>query len=245
MSLQFSDTSTLKGIVQGFELEIGAQIGDVSGNTSRLKQFTAQANVALDDYLTIALQSSGKWKFDDSNHTDYPEMTTNLVSGQREYTFTTDENGNLVLDIYRVYANTGNGYYLLDPVDPDSEDTAASFYNGVTTSGNPAQYDKKGNAIILDVSPSANVTNGLKVSINREALYFTYTDTTRKPGVPGNHHKWFYLRPALDYARRNSLASYPRIEAEVMKLEEIIKHDFAHRAKDQRPTLNINLENNK
>lgn len=245
MSLAFNDTSTYKGIVQGFELEIGANLGDISGNTTRLKQFTAQANSAFDDYFSIALPASGTWKLDDSNHTDFPEMTTDLVAGQREYLFTTDEQGNLILDIYRVYANTGSGFYLLNPVDKDSEDVDSSFYNGLSSNGNPTSYDKTGNAIILNLDPLANVTDGLKVSINREASYFTHSDTTKKAGVPSLHHKWFYLRPALDYARRNSLASYPRIEAEVMKMEQDIKSYFSKRTRDEKPRLKVNVENNR
>lgn len=247
MSLAFNDTSTLKGLVQMYEREIGANLGDVSGSTSRLKTFTADANLTMDDYLAIAIQASGTWKIDDSNHTDYPEIYTNIVANQREYVFLTDENGNAILDIYRVYAkdSASGAYRLLESTDIDTEHEASSFTNGLNATGFPQSYDKLANAIRFDVLPSANVTDGLKVSINREGSYFTYTDTTKKPGYPGLHHKYFYLKPALDYARRNTLTSYPRIEGEVMKIEREIKEYFDRRAKDEPQRLTIYKQSNR
>ena len=247
MSLQFNDTTTLKGLVQMYEREIGASRGTVSGNTNLLKEFTADANIALDDYLTLVIQSSGTWKGDDTNHTDYPEIYTNIVSGQREYTFLTDENGNAILDIYKVYAKDSlNGAYrLLEPIDVDNESQAGTITDGLNTTGLPNSYDKTANAIRLDLVPTANITNGLKVSINREGSYFTSADTTKKPGFPGVHHKYFYLKPALDYARRNTLTSYPRIEGEVMKLEREIKGYFSERTKDEPRRLTVRQESNK
>ncbi len=232
MSIPFNVAFT--GLVQQYELEIGANRGDVASNTNLLKEFTAKANSALDDYITLAIQSSGTWKFDDSNHSDFPEIVTNIVATQRNYPFTTDENGNLVLDIFKVYAKeTGKAYVELLPVDPDVIGNAPGIIDGLNTTGVPYQYDKTANVIRLDPVPSTSVTSGLKVSINREASYFTYTDTTRKAGVPGTHHKYFYLRPALDYARRNTLTSYIRIDGEILKLEAEIKEYFSKRNKDE------------
>lgn len=245
MSLAFNDTTTYRGLVQMYEREIGANRGTVSGDTNLLKEFTADANLAMDDYLSMMIQVSGLWKGDDTNHTDYPEIYTNIVAGQRDYTFLTDENGNMILDIYKVYILDGGYYKLLDPYDPDTESEASTFTNGAGATGVATKYDKTANAIRLDLIPTANVTNGLKVSINREGSYFTTSDTTKKPGFPGVHHKYFYLKPALDYARRNTLTSYPRIEGEVLKLEREIQEYFDRRAKDENPTLHINRESTK
>jgi len=242
MSTPFNDTTTLRGLVQLYEREIGATRGTVSNNPNLLKEFTADANMTIDDYIALIIQVSGLWKGDDTNHTDYPEIYTDIVAGQRDYTFITDENGNIILDIYKVYYKNGTAYSLLSPYDPDTEKEASSFTNGENQTGVPTKYDKTANAIRLDLTPVANITDGLKVSINREGSYFTTSDTTKKAGFPGVHHKYFYLKPALDYARRNTLTSYPRIEAEVMKTEREIKEYFNRRGKDENPTLHINRE---
>lgn len=247
MSLAFNDTTSYRGLVQMYEREIGANIGDVSSSTALLKKFAADSSVALDDYLALAIQASGTWKVDDTNHTDYPEILTNIVSGQREYLFITDENGNVILDIYKVYVRNSSSaaYRLLDTIDTDTEIEAGSITNGLSATGFASTYDKTANSIRLDVVPTANVTNGLKVSINREGSYFTYTDTTKKPGFPGIHHKYFYLKPALDYARRNTLTSYPRMEGELFKLENDIKEYFNSRTKDESQKLATFKQNNR
>lgn len=242
MSISFNDTSTLKGLVQLYEREIGASRGTVSDNASLLKEFTADVNMSIDDYVAMMIQVSGLWKGDDSNHTDFPEIYTDIIANQRDYTFLTDENGNIILDIYKVYYLSGTTYKLLAPYDTDTEREVSTFTDGLNATGVPSKYDKTANVIRLDVLPTANITDGLKVSINREGSYFTSTDTTKKAGFPGVHHKYFYLKPALDYARRNTLTAYPRIEGEVYRLEQEIKEYFDRRAKDENPRLHINRE---
>jgi len=251
MSTQFNDSTTLKGLVQIYEREIGADIGFVSGNTNRLKEFCAAVNLAWDDYVYLALNSSGRWQWDDSNHTDYPIIKTNLISGQRDYTFTTDEGGNLVLDILKVMvlpSATSTEYDEIYPVDQqqiEAEEIDDDIAQEVGTQGTPDRYDKTANGIFLDPTPNYNATNGLKVFINREPSYFVYTDTTKKPGCPGIHHRYFALKPALDYARRNNLSKYSLIREEVVGFEGdeergvlgSIERYFSRREKDVRPLL--------
>lgn len=247
MSVQFNDVSTLKGLVQIYEREMGYDDGFVSGNTTRLKKFAADVNMAWDDYVSIALRSSGTWQYDDSNHTDYPIIKTNIVQGQRDYTFTTDKGGNLILDIYRVSilpSATDTKYTDITPIDEQSgAETALNTED--TTQGVPRFYDKTGNAIRFDVFPSYSATNGLKVYINREASYFTSSDTTKKPGCPGIHHRYFALKPALDGARHGDLARYNRIREEVVSFEGdeekgvmgSIERYFSRRSRDERPQI--------
>lgn len=254
MSTQFSDTTNFKGLVQIYEKEIGAERGFISDNSNRLKEFTADVNLAWDDYLAIAFKSSGKWQFDDSNHTDYPIITTNLVDGQRDYHFTTDESNNLILDIYKVAvltSATATLYQEISPIDAQSESAGLEIVAGSTAEGVPYQYDKTANGLFLDPIPSYNATNGLKVYINREASYFTSSDTTKKPGCPGIHHRYFALKPALDYARRNSLANYARIREEVVSFEGdeekrvqgSIERYFSRRSRDERNIIKPKITN--
>lgn len=246
MSAQFNDTTNYKGLVQIYEKECGMERGYISGNTDRLKEFTADVNLAMDDYLSIALPASGTWQFDDSNHTDYPIITTNITANQRDYAFTADENGNLILDIYQVLilpSATETIYEEISPIDELQDNS--DILNANTTVGSPRQYGKLANGIFLDPKPDYNATNGLKVVINREASYFTSSDTTKKPGVPGLHHRYFAIKPALDFARRNNHSSYNRLREEVIGFEGdpengvvgSIEKYFAKRARDERDVL--------
>lgn len=270
MSLVFSDTSTKQGLVQEYEREIGLDYGDVSGNATLLAEFVSLLNQSLDDAAAIAVKSEGRWQWDDSNQTDYPIITTNLVLGQRDYTFTTDQDGNAILDVYKVFVASPAGIFReMQPVDVQTgdatprngaasgqlytADSLMSFTNGQNASGSPSRYDKLGNSLFLDPIPNYNYPGGLKCYVNREASHFTSADTTKKPGFPGQFHKYFYLKPALAYARRNTLESYPRILGEVQKLEGdpigetpgTIAIHFSRRSRDERPRLSTSRDSNR
>lgn len=246
ISLQFNNTTTENGIIQRIEDELSFPRGHISGNTAMLKRFLGLINSTLDDYIELAIKSSGTWQFDDSNHTDFPIITTNIVASQRDYTFTTDEAGNLILDVERVFVrnSTTDPYQEIYPVDVNSDDESviSTFADGLNTEGKPYKYDKLGNGILLDPIPNASVTNGLKVYINREGYYFTTSDTTRKPGVPGIHHEYFVLKPAFKFAKQKMLANAVNLEKDVLDFEGSerlgvtgkIPFYFAKREKDVR-----------
>ncbi len=238
MSIVFSDTSTYKGLIQLIEKEIGANLADISGSTTKLKETTADINLAMDDYLDLALKSSGTWQFDDSNQTDHPIITTALVDGQRDYAFTLDGSNNLILEVMRVFvkpSSTATTYIEIFPKDQQSETGTEGFTDGASTEGTPWCYDKTGNGIFLDPIPSYNVSAGLKVYISREPSYFAYTDTTKKAGVPGLHHRYFVLRAAEDYCRRNlKLSNYSTLRAERLEMEKEIEAYYGRRERDVR-----------
>ncbi len=208
---------------------------------------TADENLAFDSFIAIAIPASGKWQLDDSNHTDYPIITTNLVSGQRDYSFTTDEGGSLILDVYKVMvANSSGVYYEIPCVDQQSDADTSSFYDGQNTTGTPTRYDKTANGIFLDVIPSYNYTNGLKVFINREASYFTTSDTTKKPGVDGRFHEYFALEPSVRYCKRNEMFNLAdRFERDLMVMQQKIKDTYSARDRDTKKRMLPKVENNR
>lgn len=247
--MPFNDTTTYNGLVQAFEREIGATRGDVSGSTDRLKEFASDVNRSLDDFTRIAIESSGTWQWDDSNQTDYPIITSNIVSGQRDYAFTTDGSGNFVLDIYKVAilaSATTSVYQELQAADISSEEFSTFVANDITATGVPWRYDKLANAIFFDPIPNYSATNGLKVYINRTASYFASTDLTKKPGIPAIFHSYLYLAAAHRYAARNSMpiaggrlrnGAFTGLLMEVNDLETQIKKYFALREQDVRHVI--------
>lgn len=241
MSIQFNDTATRKGLVQLYEKECGLNFGDVSGNTGKLKDFAADANIAFDDFLWRAIKASGKWQVDDTNHTKDPVIYLDLVSGQRNYSLLLDEQSNMILDVYKVAvlsSSTATLYEEIEPIDEQSDVRAIDMIAENTAQGVPCLYDKTGNGINLDPPSSYNATRGLKIYINREPSYFTYTDTTKKPGVPGILHEYFVINPAVKYARRFlSNDSYTKLNNRLKELEVMIDDYFSKRAKDEHTAL--------
>jgi hypothetical protein len=233
MSLVFSSTTTKNGIIQVCERNCGFNDGDISGNNTRLAQFTGMVNMAYDDALAIIFKVGGLWQFDDSNHTGYPFITTNMVSGQRDYTFTNEEDGNLILDLYKVMVKDQNGvYFELQPVDQQNDADMESFYSGQNVTGTPYRYDKTGNGIFLDVIPSYNATAGVKLFINREASYFLTSDAAKKPGIDGLCHEYLPLKASYMYARDKGLPQVVRLEKDVLLAEQKIKERYGRRERD-------------
>ena len=247
MSLQFNDTTNKKGIIQAIERRIfPGSPGYISSDTDRLKHFTAEINIAFDNLLALIFKADGTWQFDDSNHTNYPIITTNLVDGQRDYTFTTDSGGNLILDVYRVAilaSATATLYEEIYPVDQQSESAGLDMVAGSTVEGVPYRYDKTANGIFLDPIPSYNATNGLKMYINREASYFAYNDTTKKPGVAGIFHEYFALRPAYQYAYANNIQTAAVLRSEMLEMESAVQEYYSRRSKDERKIIRPKITN--
>lgn len=187
MSLQFSNTTTKGGIIQICERRTGLGDTVISGDATLLKQFASEANIALDEITPLVLASDSKWQWDDTNHTDLPIATTDVVAGQRSYSFTADENGNSILEIERVYLydTVAGEYKPLDAIDTQSGSGEALA--GIST-GTPVAYDKLATAVFFNVIPSTSITNGLRVVFKRAPSYFASTDTTKTPGIPTLFH---------------------------------------------------------
>jgi hypothetical protein len=194
-------------------------------------------NVALDDAIDIAIKNCGTGQFDDTNHTNYPIITTDLVSGQRDVTYTQDQTANLVLDIYKVMIAGEDGVLFEIPqVDMQSE-KLPTFYNGQNLTGTPSCYDRTGNGIIFDVIPNYDIEDGVKLFINREGSYFTVSDTTKKSGLDGRLHEYLVISPAYKYASRNSLDNKTDLEKRKLILEDKIKQVYSRKDRDVRKIL--------
>ena len=199
-------------------------------------------NIALQEVFALALKTAG-WNVDDFNHEKYNIITTNLVSGQRDYSFTYDEQGNLILGIYAVFAkNAASGVFKkLEAVDQQRQDediTGKSmeyFWDGNDTQGVPTRYDKTADGIFLDPIPSYSSSNGLKVMIDREPSYFTAYDfdgTTKIAGIDGLCHDYLYLKPAYEWARDKGLSSAERLYRDLLDARQKVYDRYGMRERD-------------
>lgn len=199
---------------------------------------TADENLAIDFALALIFEVGGRWQYDDSNHIDYPIITTDLVAGQRDYSFTVDGSGNLILDIYKVMVMNEDGVYEeIYPVDMQSEGGTENLWDGRNVQGTIYRYDKTANGIFLDQVPSANRTDGLKIFINREGSHFTVSDTTKKPGFAGSYHEYIGLRPCYRWATDNLMKNSEVLKRDMVEMEEMIKKHYRDRSKDENLVL--------
>lgn len=254
MSLKFYDSTNKSGIVDLIYSLTGADTSSYP-----LTEVVRDVNLALDRAWSLILPASGTWTLDDSNQSDYPIITTNIVSGQRDYSFVTDESGNLILDVYKVQVKTPNGNYKeIWPVSQHKQSDyptgdlniragvpPSTFTDGLNTQGIPSCYDKTANGIFLDLIPNYNSTDGLRVYINREPSYFLTSDTTKKPGFAGIFHEYLALRPAFQYSVRKNLQQAVGIQSQMLLMERELVAYYGKRQKDVRPRMAAKIENDR
>lgn len=226
-----SKVSDRTGIIQFLERETGTQ--SVSAYTTAIK--LVDINQAFDDYQNLVKRVAGSWQADDSNHTKYPNMTFNLVSGQKDYNFTEDEQGNQVQDIYRVEVMCSNGKWkVLKMVNEMNYEDAIS--NIDTETGEPTEYYITANGIFLVVASNYSQTNGIRMFFTRSPNYFTTADVTaetKEPGIPNGHHKYLFWKPAYWYWMPIDTAKANVYKVLVDDLEKNITHEYANRMKDE------------
>lgn len=237
-----NDTTNRTGIVQVLEDLTSTQSASTSSYPLATK--IRDINMAFDDYQTIVTEASGTWQLDDSNHTKYPNMKFNVVSGQQDYNFTEDEQGNQVQDIYRVECKDANGVWqLLTPYDEQSETSSLSARELLT--GTPTRYYKTANGIFLDLTPNYNSTLGIRMFFTRSPNYFLTSDTTKEPGIPNAHHRYLAVKPAYWYWLPKDSQRASLYFAELEKIEKSIRESVSQRTRDEKPRLKANVENNK
>lgn len=248
MSLQFSDTSSSKaGLIQECESQVFGDnsYGRISGDASLLATFTRYINEALNRVVNLILTADGRWQFDDTNNTDFPIATTNLIttvgSEQQDYTFDVS-----MLRILRmeVLDNTGAWRKLTSIDETDVYDTSLSDL--LKTPGLPIYYDKQGSSIFLYPKPlgtSVTSTGGLKVWFQRPPSYFTIMDTTKVPGFNSMYHRLAALIASRDYAMFKSLSVAKALADKVAQDEDSLVENYALRNKDEHVKLSVKRHN--
>lgn len=227
----FSDTTLEQGIVEQIRFGANASSQDFSTN-----DITRVVNMALDRYFTIATNANNSWEIDDTTYSTHSIGTTNLVSGQTDYSMPAG-----LIDIMTVELKNQSGdWRTLKPI--DILEVNAPLEELYETSGDPIYYDKKGNSIFIFPAPNYNSTLGLKIKYTRRANYFIPTDTTKKPGIPEIHHPYIVNFGITEY----KMAKYPQdariYENARIQWEDSIKKYWSKRGKDKQIGIRINYE---
>lgn len=209
---------------------------------------TRDLNLGLDAYQALSQPVSGTWQADDINHTRYPSFTFDLISGQFEYNFDEDEQGNKILDIYRIERKTEgtNGVWeVLKPYDEMASDW--SIAQQETQTGTPTKYYKMANGIFLDVAPNYNQREveegegGLRMWYARSPKYFTVTsgtsDDTTEFGIPPRHQMYPILWATVQYWLPIDTAKANLYEGKLKQLEKEITAYYSNRSRDEKQIL--------
>tara|TARA_R110000868_G_scaffold271022_2_gene530474 strand:+ start:1623 stop:2411 length:789 start_codon:yes stop_codon:yes gene_type:complete len=254
--MDFSDTTTKQGLVQDALWWVNADLVSYP-----YTDMIRSANMGLNEVVGLILGADGRWQFDDTNYTDLPIGTTNMVASQQDYGIDTS-----MVDITRVECKDPNGNWLfLTPMDQKDLNPTAysplpvggigttavgnnySLTDFMSVAGTPIYYDKIGNSIFLYPKPSYNSTAGLKVYFQRKASYFTtagYSSTTSwtnttKPGFANHLHRYISYYMAKDYAVAKMLTGnkITSLLNELATMKEKIVSFYAMRKKDEKVAM--------
>ena len=244
--MDFNDTTLKQGLVQDCDWWVNSDI-----TSYPLADKVRSANMGINEVVGLILGADGRWQFDDTNYTDLPIGTTNLVLNQQDYGIDVS-----MVDITRVECKDVNGnWQYLVPFDqkdltpplgtptPIGTLTANATLGGnnysltefMNTAGTPIYYDKIANSIFLYPKPSYNSTGGLKVYFQRKASYFVVADTTKRPGFANHLHRYISFYMAKDYAVAKMLTGnkIQSLMNEMATMKQAIVDFYSARKKDE------------
>lgn len=204
-----------------------------------------RVNAAYEDVVGELINADGTWEFDDTNYTNTPLGTINLVSGQSSYSFL-----DTFLDIDNVKIQDLNGlWHILQPISQSQTDTPLEMY--LITPAFPIWYAKDGNTIRLYPSPASSViqmTSGLKVQFKRTANLFQESDVntgTLAPGFASPWHMILSYKAALPYAMSYKPARVGPITNEITRLNAGLIAHYGQREKDARKVISPKFEDHR
>jgi len=184
-----------QGLIQRAEFYTNLGTAGISGNADRLAIFTSSMNSRLGLILTMILRSQDSWDYDDINHTDFPILTTSLVSGQQDYSLPASEN---ILKLKRVEVLLDGVWKRAEKMDVNQDLESVNTTTNYLTSS--PKYDIQYNSVFLYPTPTSAVTGGLKLWITREPDYFTITDITQEAGIDEMFQEMIAVGASLDWA---------------------------------------------
>lgn len=224
----FSDTTNYAGMIQECErMVFSSDYGRISNNTNLLKEFTTYLNHGLDEVTIKILQADGRWEFDDSEHTDQPIGTTDLVADQTDYAISITH---LVIKRVEAKDSAGNWVRLRQK---DNRDIWQAVDEFKETSGEPFWYDLQGDRIKLYPASSYNSTAGLKVYYQRPMDYFATSDTTKAPGFASIFHRMVPMWASYFYASYNQMDVAGAFRSEIALKEKDLQQFFRSRNEER------------
>jgi len=241
--MTYNDTTNGLGIIQDVEYRTGLGEAGISGDTYLMKMFTTWANNAYSRAFHIIMTANKKWTLDDANHTDRPVATTPLVSGQHQYTILSATPGTAKnwLQVKRVEIITDDDIQVLLPA-TSLDQIKKSVGETYKTDGSPSLYYFDGASIFLQTAPNYNKDAGLKIWFARSPLFFSTSDTTKRPGFATIFHDYIPTFMAYMWEKYKNVGNSEQTMRDMQIMESAIAKHYSEIDRTLRPTLNRNYK---
>lgn len=190
---------------------------------------TRNANQALSKIVEMIMRAAGRWQYDDTNYDTLPIATTDLIANQTNFSLAISH---LKIDRVRIKDKQGK-WKILRPVDRRDLDE-----HELNATGVPDKYDKLGVSLMFYPLQDYSYEGGIEVQFERDADYFTTTDTTKEPGFASTFHRLISLYTALDYTEPNELEARSRkIQKRIDRMEAELVEFYSDRDRDEQPFM--------
>lgn len=224
-------------------------IGDIAtkarnlANTDSSAYTDANLLIDLNQWYSIVnfeiLRSQDEWDFDDSNNTDFPILTTNIVANQQDYSLPTN-----ALEIKRVEVTyDGVNWKKVEPLDISERQISTATNAIADFSASSPYYDPQYGSIFLYPIPTANVTGGLKVWVSRRVTAITSSDVSTGTLVIGFEplfHDILAYGTAHEYCKSKDLfEKADRLKIDVSEKLANLRSFYSRREKDR--VLSVNF----
>lgn len=213
-------------------------ICDTDTSSYPLADKVRRINAAYEELIGDIINADGTYEYDDTNHTDLPRGTGNLVEGQQDYAFASE-----YLQITQIEIKGTDGTYRkIKPLDyRELGDMSPQEYFGMTSGspskGFPEYFDQLGDTIFLYPAPtstSVTLTAGIRIWFKRTADLFTTSDTTQSPGLPSTHHILLAYMASVPYCAVYHPDRVGWLEKKIGDMRRTLLQHYAHREKTKR-----------
>lgn len=236
--MDFLNITTKAGIINQIEKTTGLGDAGISGDDTRLKQFTGDVNNAYSRVANIILTVDGRMQFDDPNHTNAPTADADLVDGQKKYevfeAVPTALQDWIQVEKVDILDEDDNGVNL-KPIDIQDIGNAESEFQD--TDGTPRYFDFNGSELKLYPSPNYDKTDGLTIFFKRAPSYFASTDTTKVPGFATLFHELLVLWPSYWWGVAKGLGYVNNVRNEITLLERELSAFYSQRSKYEKKRI--------
>lgn len=234
-SVSLSATTAAPSIIEDIDSILGTD-----STSYPLATKLRNINLHYYDVVTDILSTQSNWEWDDTNTTDFPIGTTNLVVAQRDYTLPSN-----FLKLLRVEVlDSGGNYQKVTQI--DEQQISQGLETFMAGGGLPVFYREIGNSI--ELYPSADVTAttltaGLKIYYQRTQTEFTTSDASTSPGFAAPFHRILSIGAAYDYAFSKTLPIATPLKQRLDELRQSLREYYSTRNREVKPKLQIKYRN--
>jgi len=189
--------------------------------------------------------SAGDWKYDNSNHSDFPIATTATVADQQDYTLPVE-----TIKVDRIEISyDGTNWVRATPFNISDDSKALTTANIASEfSEDTPCYQLRGRSILLYPIPDTAVTAGLKVYGERFHDAFTITDYSTNPttvavGMDVNWQEQVAREMSLNYLLDNDMGRYNVMLQAIELNYQKLKNFNGSKLADEKLSLEPAVEN--